>query len=132
METFLKILPLIIVILLIFLIREGLSIFGYLKYCKLHVAAKRGDADTVLGLLKAGHPVNALDRRFGLTPLHYAVRNGHTDIARLLIQQGASLTDPSLHGVTPLDWYSEFLTPDQQNELLRVAFEKKDKSRQPS
>lgn len=127
MESFIKILPFIIVVVLIFLIKEGLSLYGYLKYCKLHEAAKRGDAGKIGELLEAGYPVNVLDTRFGLTPLHYAVRNGHLEIAKLLIRQGASLSDMSSQGVTPLQWSSEYLSPDQQNELARVDSEEEEK-----
>jgi ankyrin repeat protein len=39
----------------------------------------------------------------------------------LLIENGASLSQPSTHGVTPLDWASEYLDPDQRDALLRSA-----------
>ena len=121
METFIKILPIIAVFLIVFLVREGFSIYKYLKNCQLHEAAKTDKIDKVRKLLKEGHPVNALDSRFGLTPLHFAVRNGRVEVARLLIESGASLTQPSAQGITPLDWFSEYLDPDQRNALLRFA-----------
>jgi len=65
--------------------------------------------------------VNALDSRFGLTPLHFAVRNGRVEVAQLLIENGANLAQPSSQGITPLDWFSEYLDPNQQNVLLRFA-----------
>ena len=131
MESIFQILPLIVVILVIFLIREGLSIYGYVKYCKLHEAAKQGNVDKILKLLEEGHLVNGLDRRFGLSPLHYAVRNGHLEAAKVLIKNGAGLTDPSLQGITPLEWSSEYLTPDQQNELARLAADEDAKNQNP-
>ena len=121
METLVKILPIIVVILVVFLIREGLSIYKYMKNCKLHEAAKTDKIDTVRRLIQEGHPVNALDSSFGLTPLHFAVRNGCVEVARLLIENGASLTQPSTQGITPLDWTSKYLDPDQRETLLRVA-----------
>jgi hypothetical protein len=99
METFIKILPIIVVVLVVFLVREGLSFCKYLKNCQLHEAAKTDKIDKVRKLLKEGHPVNALDSRFGLTPLHFAVRNGRMEIAQLLIENGASLTQPSTQGI---------------------------------
>ena len=120
METFIKILPIIVVFLLVFLVREGLSFYKYLKNCKLHEAAKTDKIDLVRKLLKEGYPVNALDSRFGLTPLHFAVRNGHVEVARLLIENGADLTQPSTQGITPLDWTSTYLDPDQRAALLGV------------
>jgi ankyrin repeat protein len=121
MEIFIKILPIIIVVLVVFLVREGLSIYKYLKNCKLHEAAKTNKIDIVRELIKEGHPVNALDSRFGLTPLHFAVRNNCVEVARLLIENGASLIQPSLQGITPLDWTSEYLDPDQRKALLDFA-----------
>ena len=126
METFIKILPIIVVVLVVFLVREGFSFYKYLKYCQLHEAAKTDKIDKVRKLLKEGHPVNALDSRFGLTPLHFAVRNGRVEVAQLLIENGASLTQPSTQGITPLDWTSEYLDPSQRNALLRFAAGDKD------
>ena len=126
METFVKILPIIVVVLVVFLFKEGLSFYKYLKYCKLHEAAKTDKIDKVRQLLKEGHPVNALDPSFGLTPLHFAVRNGCVDVAQLLIENGASLTQASTQGVTPLDWTSEYLDPNQRAALLGVAAGDKD------
>jgi ankyrin repeat protein len=121
METFIKILPILVVFLVVFLVREGFSIYKYLKNCQLHEAAKTDKIDKVRKLLKEGHPVNVLDSRFGLTPLHFAIRNGRVEVARLLIENGASLTQPSSQGITPLDWFLEYLDPNQRNVLLRFA-----------
>ena len=121
METFIKIMPIIAVVLIVFLVREGFSIYRYLKNCQLHEAAKTDKIDKVRQLLKEGHPVSALDSRVGLTPLHYAVRNGRVEIALFLIENGASLTQPSSQGITPLDWTSEYLDPNQRDVLLRFA-----------
>ena len=121
METFIKILPIIAVFIVVFLIKEGLAFYRYLKTCQLHEAAKTGDIAKVRNLIGEGHSVNAVDTRFGLTPLHYAVRNGRVEAARLLIENGASLNQPSTQGITPLDWAAEYLGPDQRNFLLRIA-----------
>jgi len=121
METFIKILPIIVVVLVVFLVREGLSIYRYLKYCQLHEAAKTNKIDIVRKLIKEGHPVNVLDSRFGLTPLHFAVRNNCVEVALLLIENGASLLQPSIQGITPFDWMSEYLEHDQRKALLDFA-----------
>jgi len=121
MESFKKILPIIVVVLVVFLVKEGLSIYKYLKNCQLHEAAKTNKIDMVRKLIKEGHPVNVLDSRFGLTPLHFAVRNNCVEVARLLVENGASLTYPSMQGITPLDWTSEYLDPDQRKALLDFA-----------
>ncbi len=54
METFIKILPIIVVVLVVFLVKEGLSIYKYLKYCQLHEAAKTNKIDKVRKLIKEG------------------------------------------------------------------------------
>ena len=126
METFIKIWPIIVVVLVVFLGREGFSFYKYLKNCQLHEAAKTDKIDKVRELLKEGHSVNVLDSRFGLAPLHLAVRNGRVEIAQLLIENGASLAQPSTQGITPLDWTSEYLDPNQRNALLRFASGDKD------
>ena len=38
------------------------------------------------------------------TPLHWAVYNGHLEIAKLLVASGASLTARTKDGQTPLHW----------------------------
>ena len=121
METFIKILPIIAVFIVVFLIKEGLAFYRYLKNCQLHEAAKTGNIDRVRKLIEEGHSVWAVDSRFGLTPLHYAVRNGHVEIAKLLIEKGANLNQPSTQGITPLDWAAEYLGVDQRNSLLHIA-----------
>lgn len=123
MDVFLKILPFIIVVLLIFAAKEGYSIFRYMKLCKLHEAARSGRIEKVHEYLQAGHAVNAVDPRFGLTPLHFAVRNGHAEIAKLLLRNGAGLDDPSSHGITPRQWACEYLTPETREELERLSVE---------
>jgi hypothetical protein len=121
METFIKILPIIAVFIVVFLVKEGLAFYRYLKTCQLHEAAKTGDIDRVRKLIEEGHSVWAVDSRFGLTPLHYAVRNGRVAVAQLLIENGASLTQPSTQGITPLDWTSEYLEANQRKALLHFT-----------
>jgi ankyrin repeat protein len=48
------------------------------------------------------------------------------EIAKLLIENGASLIQPSTQGITPLDWTSEYLDPNQRSALLRFASGDKD------
>jgi ankyrin repeat protein len=57
----------------------------------LHIAAIRGDYRSAQLLLKAGLHPNARGD-MSQTPLHCAKRNGHDDIAALLVSRGA-LTD---------------------------------------
>jgi cytochrome c len=57
----------------------------------LHDAARKGDVAAIGAALDAGADVNEYD---GLaTPLNHAVRLGHLDAARLLIERGAGVND---------------------------------------
>lgn len=123
MEVFLKILPIIVIVLVIFVVREGYSMYKYARQCRLHEASRSGRIEKAREYLRAGHPVNGLDPRFGLTPLHYAVRNGHVEIARLLIRSGASLDDRSAQGITAGQWASEYLPSGALEELRQLSEE---------
>jgi ankyrin repeat protein len=123
MDVFMKFLPVIIVVLVIFAAREGYSIFRYTRQCRLHEAARYGHIDKVREYLQTGYAVNARDPRFGLTPLHYAVRNGHVGIAKLLIRGGAGLDDVSTQGITVGQWAAEYLSAAAAEELRRLSDE---------
>ena len=56
----------------------------------LHTAALRGDRAEIPRLLKEGAVVDARDAD-GRTPLLLAVRAGHSDIARMLLEAGADV-----------------------------------------
>ena len=47
--------------------------------------------------------MNAKDES-GMTPLHYATSLGHTEVAELLIAEGADVNAKDDDGDTPLDW----------------------------
>jgi len=66
----------------------------------IDVAVHMGDMDKVKNLIKDGIDVNA-KHPFGGTLLHEAARQGHTEIARLLITSGAEV-DARYIGATPL------------------------------
>jgi ankyrin repeat protein len=123
MDIFLDFLPVIILVLVIFAAREGYSIFRYTRQCRLHEAARSGRIDKVRDYLQTGHAVNARDPRFGLTPLHYAVRNGHVEIAKLLIRGGAGLDDLSAQGIAAGQWAVEYLSAAAAEELRRLSDE---------
>jgi len=54
----------------------------------LHIAAGRGNLQTVRLLVEAGIDVNCLGD-LGNTPLHYARKGNHQQIVEFLINQGA-------------------------------------------
>ena len=47
--------------------------------------------------------VDAAAGQHKMTPLHYASKNAHTDLALLLIENGADLNARDRHQNTPLD-----------------------------
>jgi ankyrin repeat protein len=57
---------------------------------------------TTDALLAAGAAVDKLDAR-GRTALHYAASVGYTDVAKRLVEEGASLLVADADGVTPVD-----------------------------
>lgn len=61
---------------------------GATTYKALHVAARRGHADIVALLIAKGLDVNATDDR-RRTPLYYALKYNHQEIAELLRRHGA-------------------------------------------
>ena len=64
-------------------------------------AVKRADKAAVRALI--AEPVDPdAPQADGSTPLHWAVHRGHTDIAALLLEAGASATAANRYGVQPL------------------------------
>ncbi len=58
--------------------------------------------ETADALLAAGAAVDEVDAR-GRTALHYAAAVGYTDVAKRLVEQGASLVVADADGLTPVD-----------------------------
>ena len=72
----------------------------------IHVAAKKGNIETVKQHLAAGADVNvkmASGLYQGWTPLHWAASRGHKEIVELLIAKGADVNAKVNDGRTPLD-----------------------------
>jgi ankyrin repeat protein len=82
-----------------------------------NVATKVGDAPAFIkpnsvpgfgfgvGILRGGVPADRGRREpqpGGLTPLHYAARHNHVDVAQLLVQAGAQVNAREANGITPL------------------------------
>jgi hypothetical protein len=70
---------------------------------QLHHCAENGVTTSVKRLLSIRNiNVNVKDDIYGFTPLHYAARYGHIEIARLLLLNGADVNARSNGGWTPL------------------------------
>jgi len=73
----------------------------------IYTAASSGDIDKVKSLIKSGVSVNG-DPRSSKTPLYWAVKNEHRDVAKLLIDKGADVSSAhllyyaSMHGYRDL------------------------------
>ncbi|XP_067628239.1 uncharacterized protein [Eurosta solidaginis] len=70
--------------------REALEVLQHLQK-DINIAASKGDIRTVQRLLKDGADANDKDID-GRTPLHYAVSNGHVDIVKILLTNGANVS----------------------------------------
>ena len=68
----------------------------------LCTAARNNDKNAILQLLQGGAEINAKDKKFGTTPLSWAAHNGHTEVAKLLIENGAEVDVRRNDGQTPL------------------------------
>ncbi|MEU6587028.1 ankyrin repeat domain-containing protein [Nocardia sp. NPDC046763] len=68
----------------------------------LHIAADRGDLETIQLMLRAGADINQLGD-MGLTPLHYAYLHHQQTVVDFLIENGASLEIRDEFGKLPAD-----------------------------
>lgn len=91
----------------IYLIGKGVelvkpSIIG--NATPLMIAAKNGALDVVEALLSSDKVINEIDAKGyrDRTALHYAMKNGHMEIAAKLIAKGADLFLKDANGVTPI------------------------------
>ena len=62
------------------------------KRCQLHDAVCRGDIHGVTSMVRVSTrgTLNNVDS-YGMTALHYAAKYGHTDVALILLDNGASI-----------------------------------------
>ena len=67
----------------------------------IHAAAMLGDKEKVKAFLRQGIDVNLKDDK-GNTPLFYAIRDGHDELAQFLIDQGADINYTDKNGFSLL------------------------------
>ncbi|OWM85160.1 hypothetical protein CDL15_Pgr027947 [Punica granatum] len=68
---------------------------GHMEFQALHFAARAGNLNAILQLLKLGYGINSLDEN-GSSPLMIAAREGNADACRLLLQNGAESVETAL------------------------------------
>ncbi len=68
----------------------------------LLAAAFNGDIASVKMLLKSGENIDERDPKYGSTPLIYAAQAGHTDVVKLLLDNGADINAKTKLGQTAL------------------------------
>jgi ankyrin repeat protein len=81
--------------------------YGPLKRTRLMSLSRKGDVERVSFLLKVGAEVDAADAggwAVGSTSLHWAGKEGHASVVRLLLDQGADVGARTIDGKTPLHW----------------------------
>lgn len=80
----------------------------------LHAAAARGDYELVESILNVSEDKAVVNKKDDneWQPIHEAVRAGHTDIVKLLVQNGAELHHKTYNGGTPLWWARRELHED--------------------
>ncbi|KAH9015487.1 hypothetical protein EDB85DRAFT_2156658 [Lactarius pseudohatsudake] len=69
-------------------------------------------------LLDCGADVNTKDKPRGLTPLHWAARNGHLQVARMLLEHNAEVNVRTVYGITSL-----MLASRNGNDVLRFLLD---------
>ena len=84
---------------------------------EIHDAAKNGDLERVKVLLKDNPELVNTKDRDGETHLHEAGLNGHIDVVRLLLANGADVNAKDDKGNTPLHW-AAMLGHQDVSELL--------------
>jgi ankyrin repeat protein len=76
---------------------------------------------TVKGILDSDHPpINFTDPLTGLTALHMAVGRNHLDIAKLLVERGASFR-PDKQGRMPSTIAAECEVGDEMSDFIAEA-----------
>lgn len=90
---------------------------------KLHFAAADGDLEQVERLGAEGYEVNAFDEAVSLTPLHYAVRGEHLEVAAYVLSVGADLNahDEGLIDETPLGDVAAQCSYEMAELVVRAA-----------
>ena len=82
--------------------KDELALFDTVKSPTLD--GKSSNTELIKRLIESGINVSAKEKTTGQTPLHYAAKNYHMEIAELLIANGADVNEMCAQGFTPLDY----------------------------
>ena len=82
--------------------KDELALFDTVKSPTLD--GKSSKIELIKKLIESGINVSAKEKTTGQTPLHYAAKNYHMEIAELLIANGAGINEICGQGFTPLDY----------------------------
>ena len=69
---------------------------------ELHGVAGNGQVEEVRAPLSEGVDKDCMGGYYDTTPLSEAAKNGHVDVAKLLIYAGADINKEDIYGRTPL------------------------------
>ncbi|MCA1584733.1 MAG: ankyrin repeat domain-containing protein, partial [Acidobacteria bacterium] len=95
----------------------------------LHFAAREGHKDAVRALISGGADVNLVSGGERTSPITEAIINGHMDLAKFLLDQGANPALANIDGLTPLyatidmrwrhnTWYPQPTIEEEQTNYL--------------
>ncbi|MCG8532889.1 MAG: ankyrin repeat domain-containing protein [Desulfovibrionales bacterium] len=73
-----------------------------MKEIKVIEASIKNELSILKNLINENYDINERDER-GLTSLHYAVAQGHSEVVKLLIENGAEIDSLDTNGNTPLN-----------------------------
>ena len=80
-------------------------------------AVRFGSQADVRRLLSHGHEVNAADP-LGMTPLHWSVFHGKTEVAELLVRRGANISARDASGEAPIHYAAARSTAELAKLLI--------------
>jgi ankyrin repeat protein len=89
-----------------FLLENGMNPnhMNWREFTLLHDMAHTGDVRKAALLLDHGADINAIDEEYCSTPLGYAARWGHREMATLLVERGADVNKAGAPWATPIAW----------------------------
>lgn len=91
-------------------------------------AAKRGDASLAEQAILGGAPIDGPDdKRFRLTPLHFAAMGNHPDVIRILLKYGATISARDPDQKTPLHYAAKCKGGEGATVLLELGADMKSK-----